>query len=67
MTLIYNFNFINHGRHPVRQNLAFRDPSRTQKYTHPRVAAMHRSIERSYLHDAEREDTDAKAHRRLIL
>ena len=36
------------------------------EYTHPRVAAMHRSMERSYLHDAEREDTEAKASRRLI-
>lgn len=36
------------------------------EYTHPRVAAMHRSMERSYLRDAEREDTDAKASRRLI-
>ncbi|NDW07303.1 HigA family addiction module antitoxin [Jiella pacifica] len=36
------------------------------EYSHPRVAAMHRSMERSYLQDAEREDTDAKANRRLI-
>ena len=36
------------------------------EYMHPRVAAMHRGMERSYLHDAEREDTDAKANRRLI-
>lgn len=36
------------------------------EYTHPRVAAMLRHMERSYLHDAGREDTDAKASRRLI-
>lgn len=36
------------------------------EYTHPRVAAMHRSMERSYLQDAEREDTEARASRRLV-
>ena len=36
------------------------------EYTHPRVAAVHRDMERTYLYHAEREDTDAKANRRLI-
>jgi hypothetical protein len=36
------------------------------EYSHPRVAAMHRSMERSYLQDAEREDTEAKASRRFV-
>ena len=36
------------------------------EYSHPRVAAMHREMERSYLRDAEREDTEAKANHRLI-
>lgn len=36
------------------------------EYTHPRVAAVHRDMERTYLYQAEREDTEAKASRRLI-
>jgi len=36
------------------------------QYTHPRVAAVHRDMERTYLCHVEREDTDAKANRRLI-
>ena len=36
------------------------------EYTHPRMAAVHRDMERTYLYDADREDTDAKANRRLI-
>jgi hypothetical protein len=36
------------------------------EYTHPRVAAVHREMERTYLYQAEREDTEAKASRRLI-
>ncbi|MBY5762884.1 HigA family addiction module antidote protein [Rhizobium leguminosarum] len=36
------------------------------EYTHPRLAALLRGMEQSYLWDAEREDTDARASRRLI-
>lgn len=38
----------------------------SMEYTHPRLAAMLRGMEQSYLRDAEREDTHAKASRRLI-
>lgn len=44
----------------------YADWADAMEYTHPRVAALHRDMERSYLRDAEREDTDAKANRRLI-
>ena len=44
----------------------YADWAEAMEYTHPRVAAVHRDMERTYLYQAEREDTDAKANRRLI-
>ncbi|MGY4259345.1 addiction module HigA family antidote [Bradyrhizobium sp. USDA 4516] len=39
--------------------------AQAMEYSHPRVSAMLRGMERSYLSDAEREDIDAKINRRL--
>jgi len=36
------------------------------EYAHPRVAAVHRDMQRTYLYHAEREDTEARANSRLI-
>jgi hypothetical protein len=35
------------------------------EYTHPKVAAIHRGLEKSYLREAEWEDNDAKITRRM--
>lgn len=37
----------------------------SMEYTHPRVSALLRGMERSYLRDAEREDNDARVSRRM--
>lgn len=44
----------------------YADWATAMEYTHPRVAAVHREMESTYLYQAEREDTEAKASRRLI-
>lgn len=43
----------------------YRDWAQAMEYTHPRVAAILREIERSYLREAEWEDNDAKIARRM--
>ena len=37
----------------------------SMEYTHPHVAALLRGTERSYLHDAEWQDNDARVSRRM--
>jgi hypothetical protein len=41
--------------------------AKAMEYTHPRVAAFLRSMEKAYLHDAEWHDNDAKIGRRMRL
>jgi hypothetical protein len=39
--------------------------AKAMEYTHPRVAAILHELEKSYLHDAEWEDNEAKIMRRM--